>query len=203
MSYFIRRINAAERPVAHWTGGSTSQLAIYPPQAEYQKRNFLWRLSVATVELDESVFTPLSGIQRVLMLTEGQMLLTHRDQHSACLLPFDKDRFDGGWETTSRGRASDFNLMLSQGCEGDLTLLRLSGQTPVTASITAAGKAGTVCVFYCVDGGASFCDGTTCYQLTAGDALLFSGEQGDGSICLTVSGLTDASVHVIRADIVF
>ena len=42
----------------NWSGGTTTQLAIAPEGAVYGDRNFLWRLSSATVELDHSDFTP-------------------------------------------------------------------------------------------------------------------------------------------------
>ena len=44
--------------VSQWTGGKTTQLAISPKEAVYADREFLWRLSSATVELEESDFTP-------------------------------------------------------------------------------------------------------------------------------------------------
>ena len=45
--------------VSQWSGGTTTQLAIAPSGAQYGDRAFLWRLSSATVDLEESDFTPL------------------------------------------------------------------------------------------------------------------------------------------------
>ena len=42
-----------------WSDGTTTQLLIAPEGAHYAARDFLWRVSSATVELDESDFTPL------------------------------------------------------------------------------------------------------------------------------------------------
>lgn len=39
------------------------------------------------------------------------MNLTHHGQHRSELGKFSVDRFDGGWETTSIGKCTDFNLM--------------------------------------------------------------------------------------------
>ena len=36
--------------VSHWSGGQTAEIALWPPQSSYADRNFLWRLSSATVE---------------------------------------------------------------------------------------------------------------------------------------------------------
>ena len=43
--------------VSEWSGGKTKELAIYPPKCRYADRDFIFRLSSATVELDESDFT--------------------------------------------------------------------------------------------------------------------------------------------------
>jgi environmental stress-induced protein Ves len=35
-----------------WSGGTTTQLAIYPENSSYQQRNFLYRISTATVDIE-------------------------------------------------------------------------------------------------------------------------------------------------------
>ena len=40
-----------------WSGGSTTELYIYPPQAVYREGNFKCRISSATVEVEKSDFT--------------------------------------------------------------------------------------------------------------------------------------------------
>ena len=57
--------------VSSWSGGTTTQLAIEPENAEYKDRDFLWRVSSATVALEESVFTPLPDYERLIMTLEG------------------------------------------------------------------------------------------------------------------------------------
>ena len=34
--------------------------------------------------------------------------------------PLEKDKFMGGWSTKCYGKAVDFNLMMSEGCDGDM-----------------------------------------------------------------------------------
>lgn len=42
--------------VTSWSGGETTQLAIYPEHASLSKRDFLWRISSATFcYLDNSI----------------------------------------------------------------------------------------------------------------------------------------------------
>ena len=57
--------------------GYTDQIAIYPPQAELERGNFLWRLSSARIEQD-SPFSPFPEHDRVLVILSGKgVRLTH------------------------------------------------------------------------------------------------------------------------------
>lgn len=94
-----------------WAGGSTTQLYIYPPNADFKKGDFRFRLSIASIEIDESVFTKLDNVDRILLLLEGNLNLTHEGHHEIDLRPFEQDSFSGGWNTKSTGIAKDFNLM--------------------------------------------------------------------------------------------
>ncbi|MGE7903233.1 HutD/Ves family protein [Peribacillus sp. NPDC094092] len=126
MSYSLKIIRKSEQITSLWSGGKTTQLAIYPEDGDYSKREFNWRISTADVEVDESIFTHLPGIQRIIMILDGEMLLDHKGNHRVQLQPFEQDRFDGGWTTRSMGRVTDFNLMLAEGCEGDLSKIHLN-----------------------------------------------------------------------------
>jgi len=103
-----------------WSGGTTTQLFIFPEGADYQKRDFLFRISTATVESEESVFTSLPGFRRKLMVLEGSLLMKHKGQYEKQLNKFDSDEFEGRWETSAAGKATDFNLMLGNGAEGSM-----------------------------------------------------------------------------------
>ncbi|MCK1983578.1 MULTISPECIES: HutD/Ves family protein [Peribacillus] len=126
MSYSQKIIRKSEQITSLWSGGKTTQLAIYPEDGDYSKRDFKWRISTADVEVDESLFTHLPGIQRIIMILDGEMMLEHKGKHRVHLQPFEQDRFDGGWTTRSIGRVTDFNLMLAEGCEGDLRTIHLT-----------------------------------------------------------------------------
>jgi environmental stress-induced protein Ves len=108
-----------------WAGGTTTQLFIYPLQAEYKKRNFSFRISTATVELETSQFTKLPGISRKLMVLEGKMKLVHENQYTKELTKFEVDSFNGDWNTTSQGKCTDFNLMTIGKSQGELAALRI------------------------------------------------------------------------------
>jgi len=94
-----------------WSGGTTTQLAIYPKEAVYKNLNFIFRISTATIEVEESVFTSLPNVSRVIMVLNGELTIQHKNQYTKQLKKFDTDIFSGDWETTSIGKATDFNVM--------------------------------------------------------------------------------------------
>ena len=63
-----------------WSGGLTTQLGIAPEGAVYADRDFLWRLSSATVEDAESDFTALPDYERLISTLEGTRLQPHAPQ---------------------------------------------------------------------------------------------------------------------------
>ncbi len=106
-----------------WSGGTTTQLAICPPEADYADRDYVWRLSTAVVRDEESTFTPLPDYHRLLTLREGCLELRHDDGAWYTLPVGQIASFDGGGKTVSRGRVTDFNLMLRKGkAEGSLAV---------------------------------------------------------------------------------
>lgn len=100
---------------SEWSGGTTTQLAIWPENAIYAKRNFTWRVSSARVEAETSEFTSLPGVARCLMILDGTLWLKHEDHYETTLERFAQDNFSGDWKTISRGRVTDFNLMTTSG----------------------------------------------------------------------------------------
>ena len=113
-------IPKSEQKTTAWSGGTTTELLIYPENAEYALRNFNFRLSTATVEIQTSTFTPLPGIKRTLMVLDGEMELIHQGHHRTTLTSLMTDTFEGDWNTTSIGKCTDFNLMCRGNTKGTL-----------------------------------------------------------------------------------
>ena len=120
---------------AGWSGGTTTELFIFPLSADYQLRNFQFRLSTSTVETDKSDFTPLYGISRKLMVLAGKMTLRHEDHYSRRLNKFDVDEFEGDWKTSSTGKCTDFNLMTTGKITGELTAIVIQKEQYVNLNI--------------------------------------------------------------------
>lgn len=166
----------ADYSTSFWSGGSTTELLIWPAEASYAQRKFLFRLSSATVEAEESIFTRLPGVVRYITPLQGEFSLEHNGCGSTVLHPYEISSFSGDWETVCRGRAVDFNLML-HGCRG--TLEHMQGEQDLcTAGNTA------VCLFY--PHGGTCAQGETLYHLSKGDLLSFflaEGEQVSLRVC--------------------
>ena len=94
-----------------WSGGTTSEIFIYPENALFKKGNYEVRISIATVEHEYSEFTPLPGVERTLMVLEGSQKLTHRGPHTSELKQFNQDKFHGNWDTSSEGISINFNVI--------------------------------------------------------------------------------------------
>ena len=108
----IQHLTPSDYITTKWSGGLTTQLGIAPASAVYADRDFLWRLSSATVEDAESDFTALPDYERLISTLEGTIELNHNGGEKLTLNPYEVHRFDGGDDTHSWGRCRDFNLLL-------------------------------------------------------------------------------------------
>jgi hypothetical protein len=107
---------------SEWSGGTTTELRIFPEDSAYGKRDFNYRVSTATVDVKESVFTSLPGIKRHLMVLEGEMTLVHDGRYEKNLKVYDQDSFMGDFRTRSISGLAvvDFNLMVQGSRDGRL-----------------------------------------------------------------------------------
>lgn len=109
------------RTTIKWASGTSTEIFIHPSDGSFAERNFLFRISTATVEAEESTFTFFEGITRHLMILKGELELIHEGRYTKHLKPYDQDTFSGEWSTRSKGKVTDFNLMLKDGAAGSLT----------------------------------------------------------------------------------
>lgn len=134
MSHSIQVLRKTDYNTRLWSGGTTNELLIYPTKAIYGKDYFQWRLSSAKIDLDESTFTILPNIKRIIMTLSGELTLTHNNDTSVFLTPFNKYIFKGDWVTKSKGKVIDFNLMMNENCTGDMEVILL--QVNETIAVT-------------------------------------------------------------------
>lgn len=152
-----------------WSGGTTTQLAIAPEGADYGRRDFLWRVSSAVVELEESDFTPLPDYRRLIATLEGEISLRHNGGESLRLRPFAVHAFDGADATRCVGRCRDFNLMLRKGAaEGEMEALILGDGAWTLAGDSRDGEQ----LLFCSRGVCQAESGEDRAELTPGASLL-------------------------------
>lgn len=166
------RLTPADYVTTQWSGGSTTQLVIAPEGAVYADRDFLWRVSSATVELEESDFTALPDYWRCISTVRGDMTLTHNGGAPLTLHPGEVHEFDGGDDTHSVGRCTDFNLMLRKDrAAGHMGSLFLSpGRTRYSA-----GDETEELLLFCAEGSCAVTAKDETVRLSAGEAALLRG----------------------------
>ena len=120
-----RVIKTEDFKTTKWAGGETIQLAIYPEDAVFADRDFLWRISSATFTGTESTFSDFSGYQRYLLPLEGELSVSHKGHYSRKLEKYDVEYFDGSWETTSENSLDcrDYNFIVRSGRSSKLQVL--------------------------------------------------------------------------------
>lgn len=121
-----------EHTTTNWAGGKTTQLYIYPPQAQFVKRDFDFRISTATVEVGESDFTPLPGYERILLILDGELELTHNEQKPLTLPVYTPHHFLGSWNTHAKGNVRDFNVIYKPGLQVEVNVLHLKEGENIT-----------------------------------------------------------------------
>lgn len=125
MDYSIRLIKNTCYTPTYWSGGMAAELITYPNSSSFADRNFLWRIGCAKIDIDTSTFSSLPDIKRHLMVTDGEMTLSHKDRYSKLLKPFNQDFFMGDWTTTTKGRCSVLNLMTREDYDGTLNHINI------------------------------------------------------------------------------
>ena len=134
---------------SRWSGGTTTELYIYPPESSYGERNFDLRISTASVETATSTFTKLPGIRRHLIILDGEIQLYPENQNQRKMGKGDKIFFPGDWDMRSTGNCIDFNVMTSKKIESALDTMTIQENTCRELLLTPSWRS----VFlYCVSG---------------------------------------------------
>lgn len=182
----------------NWSGGSTTELALYPPESSYEKRDFLFRLSSASVTDRRSTFTRLNGIRRILLVLDGKLRLTHNGVENSWLEPKQQASFPGGWDTKSEGIATDFNIMLRGPAEGAVAWISLPAGAKRRFDIAGAGSHGFL-FCYLVRGNIRITDQADCGELFQAD--LSMAEFSDGRYACAFENTGDLAAELLLTQI--
>lgn len=130
----ILHLRPADARVVAWKNGrgTTRELALWPSNASFERGDFDWRISAASVE-ENGPFSSFPGIERVLVVTAGAgIVLDHGASAPRArverLAPY---RFSGDWPTRGElvaGRVEDFNVLCRRGVvRAEVEVLREAG----------------------------------------------------------------------------
>lgn len=191
----VSLIGKEQQKTSEWSGGTTTQIYIYPENADYKKRDFLFRISSAVCSDEKSVFTKLTGISRKLMVIDGRIELRHEGHHSRILGKYEQDSFEGDWNTLSEGCCRDFNLMTVPPCSGELEHIFVQSQ--LQQKITVSSE---MTLLYVISGSGKFCINKEAHNLKPACALII-----ENSILEKCEGvlLSDEDLSIIKTDIYF
>ncbi|SFI82837.1 HutD family protein [Myroides guanonis] len=98
---------------AVWNGGKTFQYYIHPLKSNYSDKNFYYRISSATIEIEESLFTQFKGYNRYLIMLDNNLNIKHNGIIKS-FKPLEIFSFDSNDEVLSYSKGSDFNLMVTK-----------------------------------------------------------------------------------------
>ena len=178
-----------------WSGGSTTELYIHPSTAAYAARNFSFRISSATVEIEDSDFTMLPGVSRQLMVLKGSIKLSHKNHHEIQLNKREIDCFDGNWETSAVGTCVDFNLMTKGNTEGKISSVCVSADKSLNFQLDATCE---FIIFYAYEGNMQCHFGSEKRNLNQGELLVIRHPNSEVVALQSPEDCAMAVVHIYK-----
>lgn len=106
-------VSKVNQKVSDWTGGTTTELLIFPENSSVSEQNFDYRISTAQVLVEKSEFTFFPNYERKLAILEGNLKIQHNQSEWYSLKTGEQTEFKGVWETRSEGQVVDFNVIYS------------------------------------------------------------------------------------------
>lgn len=163
----VKKITKKQFKTTEWSGGTSSEVYIYPESSDFLESNYEARISLAKVDVDKSSFSPLPRVERTLTVLEGEHFLSVNDRGFVPVLQYTPVTFYGGDKTESKGKALNFNFMKKT-------------QKPHEVNIMQAGSSEKIVLipkfertlFFVINGKASSAYG----DINTNDALVFDEE---------------------------
>ena len=119
----ISKIAKAELMASEWDGGKTYEYFIYPPQANYAERNFMFRISSASIDKVPSQFTRFENYKRYLVMLDNSLEII-RNGSTERYEKHELFTFDSNDTITSSSEGNDFNLMVQKDVESELFVVK-------------------------------------------------------------------------------
>ncbi|MDD3254098.1 MAG: HutD family protein [Lachnospiraceae bacterium] len=197
----IEKIEQDRWKISRWSGGSTTQFYIMPEDSVFAEHDFTWRLSAAVLEDEQSEFTRFPGYERILYLLSGISLIHVEQKFCKMLLPGDQIRFSGSDITKSRGRASDLNLIMREGCSGRMT--GYPSRDRIEWKQSGNDRENQCWMFYMTEGSAEIQDiqNQSRIPLSPGDLLLVRPTEPEEELKLQIKKISEVPFQLIEIEI--
>ncbi len=189
-----------------WSGGTTTELAIFPKESSYISRDFTWRLSCAQVEQESSKFTELKEFNRILMILDGKMELNHNGVEIVKINAFEQNEFGGENATVANGKAEDFNLIMrKEKCSGKIKHLNMQSKETVKLNdiIGFYNFDNLTQAIYAYNGDMNIKIGENTHRLSEKDLLLVDFKEKVVSLEIEFENLSDRMNNAIIAHIFY
>ena len=165
----------------HWAGGESKELAVFPDHSSYAGRNFIWRLAVMSSDKDEAGVAKLEDYNRVIMVLQGEAVISYEGQRVARLAELEQDRTDGEWKTKIYGQTTVLDLLVRKGCEGYMDVISPGETAETYPSAEETSLPLTTHAFYCHSGYAVISFGNDSHMIKEGETMILSPENGEAA----------------------
>ncbi len=186
---------AEDFKISKWSGGSTTELYIHPLTATYAAGNFNFRISSATLEIENSDFTILPGVSRQLMVLKGSIKLSHKNHHEIQLNKREIDCFDGSWETSAVGTCVDFNLMTKGNTKGKISSVFVSAAKSLNFQLDETCE---FIIFYACEGNMQCHFGSKTRNLNQGELMVITNPLNEVVALQSSEDCAMAVVHIYK-----
>lgn len=185
-----------------WSGGTFTQYYSIPARADMQADDFIFAISSATVDLEESTFTYYGGCDRVIMSLEKDYVLIHDDTDVCPLHPFEPHSFTGEEKTCSKGTYRDFNLIMKRDhCSGTMSSLQLAPGSAFYGQVGKESEHRSLVTLFCCTGNFVLCSGDEKTAVGAGEMIVLEGAPGPASWKCENSGSENCAIAVCQVEL--
>ena len=141
----MKLVSKVNQKISSWTGGTTTELLIFPENSSVSEQNFEYRISTAQVLVEKSEFTSFPSFKRKLAILEGKLKIHHNQYAWYYLESGEQTEFSGDWKTRSEGQVVDFNVIYKGNYQVEVDFIDEVNRVDYTEDIELLG-------FYCIKG---------------------------------------------------
>lgn len=183
-----------QQPVFKWQGGSTRQLFAYPKGKTITEEDCDFEITSSTMDFPDTEYNVFKGCNRLLMIIDGETILSHNDGKSVNLKKYQHYNFSGERKTYSHGMGTDYEIIYKKGYGGEVKAYDERGISKL--KILKKDEAYDLVHggFYCQGLGCTITIGKETFQLEQGDFLWII---ADENVLLEVKALKGKIIHSV------